>query len=244
MKHIKTKGFEIAVYKQGNKNSKKLMLCLPGRLDTKDYPHMKSHVEYFAKKGYLALSFDPPGTWESPGSIALYTMTNYLKVIDELITYFGNRPTVLFGHSRGGTVAMIAGTQNNAVTHIIAIMSHMTSSKAGKGKMQGGVEISLRDTPPNDSTHKKTFHLPLEYFEDARKYNPLEALRTCTKPKLFVRGTKDTRVTPEEIFEAFKSSANPKVYKEVHSEHGYRRNSKAIGEINEIVDNFLRSESI
>ena len=88
---IQTDSFEIAVYSKGDINSKKFALVLPGKLDTKDYFHMKSHVDYLAHLGFFALSFDPPGTWDSPGDIRLYTMTNYLKAIHELIAYFGNR---------------------------------------------------------------------------------------------------------------------------------------------------------
>lgn len=101
-KLIKTESFNLAVYQKGSPDSKKLALVLPGRLDTKDYPHMRSHVDFLASKGYLALSFDPPGSWESEGDISLYLTTNYLKAVKELINHFGNKPTLLIGHSRGG----------------------------------------------------------------------------------------------------------------------------------------------
>src|SRR3989344_1821325 len=241
MELIKTPSFELAIYKRGNENAERFMLCLPGRLDTKDYPNMRGHVDYFSKKGYLAVSFDPPGTWESPGDIELYTMTNYLKAIDELIVYFGNKPTVLIGHSRGGTIAMIAGIKNKSVTHFIAVMSSTSPSQIGWGELNADVEITLRDMPPNDSEHKKTFYLPLNYFKDAEQYNPLEALRTCTKPKLFIRGTKDTVIDLEEIKEAYENSADPKVYREINSEHDYRLDMTVVEEVNKIVDEFLSS---
>ena len=69
MNLIKTESFQLATYSQGDSESKKLALVLPGKLDTKDYSHMKSHVKYLAIMGYFALSFDPPGTWESKGDI-------------------------------------------------------------------------------------------------------------------------------------------------------------------------------
>lgn len=239
MNLIKTKSFELAVYRKGDENSPKLALILPGRLDTKDYPHNLSHVDYLASKGYFAISFDPPGTWESPGSIELYTMTNYLKAINELIEHFGNKPTLLMGHSRGGTVAMVAGTRNDSVTHIIVVMSNTTPSKKGEGKIEDNAEITFRDTPPNDAKNQKRFDLPLNYFEDALQYNPLEALKTCTKPKLFIRGIKDTIINPIEITNEHEQSAEPKEYREVDSEHDYRRHEDIIEEINRIVGEFL-----
>ena len=45
MNFVQTKGFKLAIYSKGNPKSKKLALVLPGKLDTKDYAHMKSHVE-------------------------------------------------------------------------------------------------------------------------------------------------------------------------------------------------------
>jgi hypothetical protein len=79
MKILETKSFKLASYAEGDPTSARLALVLPGRLETKDYVHIKSHVAHLAGLGFYALSFDPPGTWESPGDIELYTNTNYLK---------------------------------------------------------------------------------------------------------------------------------------------------------------------
>jgi pimeloyl-ACP methyl ester carboxylesterase len=124
MNVIKTKSFELAVYAKGDPNSPKLAIVVPGRLDTKDYIHNTSLVDYLAQLGYYAVSFDPPGTWESPGGMELYTSTNCIEAVNELIEHFGNKPTVVAGHSRGGTVAMLAGTTNQHITHIIPIFSY------------------------------------------------------------------------------------------------------------------------
>src|SRR3990167_8571891 len=123
MKFIKTKSFELAVYARGDEKASRVALVLPGRLDTKDYVHMTSHVDFLAKRGYHALSFDMPGTWESPGNIAEYTTTNYIKAVNELVDYLGNKPTLLLGHSRGGSVAILAGAVNKDVVGIIPIMA-------------------------------------------------------------------------------------------------------------------------
>mgnify|MGYP001605931321 CR=1 FL=1 len=58
MRIVKTKTFELAVYEKSNKNSSKLAIVIPGRLDTKDYVHNTSLVDYLANHGYFALSFD------------------------------------------------------------------------------------------------------------------------------------------------------------------------------------------
>jgi len=200
---------------------------------------MASHVDYLADRGYFAFSFDPPGTWESPGSIDLYTMTNYLKAINELIGLFGNKPTVLMGHSRGGSMAMLAGPSNKYITHIIAVMSHAGPSELDESKLTNGVKISYRDMPPNDSENKKRFDLPLNYFKDAAKHDIIDGLKKCSKPKLFFYGIKDILVEPEDVKATYRVVSEPKTIHELNSEHDYRRHKEIIDEVNEVVGKFL-----
>lgn len=82
---VKTKSFDLAVYKNGDEYASKVALVLPGKLDTKDYASMRSHVDFLAGKGFFALSFDPPGTWESPGDIGLYTTTSYIQASNKQV---------------------------------------------------------------------------------------------------------------------------------------------------------------
>ena len=238
MEMIKTNSFELAVNKKGDENSDRLMLCLPGRLDTKDYAHIQSHVDYFAEKGFLTASFDPPGTWESGGDISLYTTANYQMAIDEIITHFGNRPTVVLGHSRGGTMAMLAGVNNQYVTHFIAVMSHWGPS--GRPHTDKEVQVSHRDLPPGTerTTDRKRFDLPMSYFNDPTDYSGLDK---CIKPKLFFAGKQDVLVTPEDVNETFEQAAEPKQLHELDSEHDYRLRANIIDEVNNKVAEFLTS---
>ncbi len=239
MNVIKTKSFELAINTKGDENALKLAILLPGRLDTKDYAHIVSHVDYMASRGYFAISFDPPGTWDSPGSIDLYTMTNYKKAVNEIIEYFGNKPTVLMGHSRGGSMAMLTGPSNNHVTHIIAVMSNVAPSKLKSDDAQDGVNISYRDMPPNDRENKKRFDLPMNYFVDATKHDILGGLRKCDKPKLLFYGTKDVLVSPDRVKETYEESLGPKVIYELDTEHDYRFHDDIIAEVEEKVGEFL-----
>lgn len=245
MNLIKTKSFVLASYFKGNENAPKLALVLPGRMDTKDYPHLKSHAEYLARRGYLAISFDPPGTWESPGSIDLYTMTNYLKAINELIEHFGNRPTLALGHSRGGSMAILAGTRNKLVTHFVSIMGNYSyaastyKSYPDKDWQAKGFRIEKRDLP--DSPKKtKVFHLPYAFLEDGTKYDMLDDLKKCPKPKLFIFGTKDTIAPPELMQKAYEESAPPKeLFSLETDDHDYRLHPSLIDIVNETVGKFL-----
>lgn len=242
MKIIKTKSFQLATYSQGKSASGKLALVLPGRLDTKDYVHMHSHVEFLASRGYFALSFDPPGTWESPENINLYTTTNYLKAINELIEYFGNKPTFLIGHSRGGTVSILAGSINPHVINFVPIMAtYGEPSSPEPGAIRAGVKISYRDLPPGitKTTEQKKFALPMNYFLDGEQYNVVDILKNCTKPKLILYGTHDSFTTPERANDVFEIIIEPKMLYELHSEHDYRYDPNTIEEVNQVIGKFL-----
>ena len=237
MEKIKTKSFELAIYKRGDEKAEKLALCLPGRLDTKDYAHMRNHVDFLAdKKGYLALSFDPPGTWESSDDISLYTTPNYLKAINEVIEYYGNRPTITLGHSRGGSMSILAGINNDLVTRFIAIMSHYGPSE--RPDVEGDIRTSYRDLPPGteETAEKKRFDLPMSYFDDPTRYTGLE---NCTKPKLFFLGKEDDVVLPEDVREAYELAAKPKQLYELESGHDYRYRLDIINEVNQVISKFL-----
>lgn len=225
----------------GDPKADKLAVVVPGRLDTKDYIHMTSLVDYLASKGYLALSFDPPGTWESSGGINLYTTTNICKAIDEIIEYYGNRPTAVIGHSRGGTHALLAGTTNQYVTHYAAIMSHHGPTNVGLPKDGDTVTISYRDLPPgtNRTSKQKKFALPTAYFADQQQYDALPALARSTKPKLFFYGKRDALVSPNSVQKMYNQSSKPKMIHGVDTEHDYRLHPQAINEINQTVGAFL-----
>lgn len=239
---ITTKTFELALYAQGDSASEKLAIVIPGRLDTKDYIHNTSLVNALAARGYYALSFDPPGTWESPGSIDLYTTSSCIKAVNELIEYYGNKPTVLAGHSRGGTVAMLVGPVHPAVTHFAAIFSYFGApSDPEPERIENGALVSYRDLPPGTekTDEQKRFDLPLSYFADGAQYDALPALRSCTKPKLFLYGMRDTMNDPEDVKKAYAESAEPKRMEAIDAEHDYRLSMQAVERVNSAVERFL-----
>ncbi len=243
MKTIKTPNFEVAVYAKGDENADKLTLILPGRLDTKDYAHMIGHVDFLAKQGYYALSFDPPSSWESPGDIKDYTTTNYLKAVKELIEHFGNKPTLLIGHSRGGAVAILAGAANNNVVGIVPIMaSYGAPSSPSPEDIKAGVHISYRDLPPGDTKteEQKRFDLPLGYFTDGQQYNPAEALKSFIGPKLLICGTHDEFTKPEKVREVYNFISEPKMFLELDTDHDYRYHADMIEKVNLAVGEFLK----
>lgn len=242
MKIIKTKTFELSILTRGDESSDRLVLILPGRLDTKDYGNFVSHAEYLAHQGFFAVTIDPPGTWHSPGDTSLYTTTNYLQAINELIEYFGNKPTLLVGHSRGAAAAILASIENPYVTGIMPIMPNLgTPTAPGAQALQLGYKLEYRDLPPGTSQTKeqKEFKLPITYWIDGAKYNPAEALKQCTKPKLLIYGDSDEFTPVDKITNLFALLPEPKILKEVASDHDYRYHPEIIRTVNEEMGRFI-----
>jgi len=245
---IKTKSFELAIYQKGSENSEKLALVLPGKLDTKDYAHMRNHVEMLAGLGFYALSFDPPGTWESPGDISLYNTTNYLKAVDELIGYFGNKQTFLMGHSRGASIALIAGVKNKRVMTFCPIMPSFTENGFDKtveeNWKKSGYKLSKRELPPGNGEEVREFKLPYSFFEDQIKYEWSEEFTKCSKPKLVIIGKHDVTVPTDEVREIYKKLSEPKELYELDWDHNYRHSPEKIAEVNKVTENFLKKYSL
>lgn len=244
MEIIKTKSFQLAIISRGDVNASKLAILTPGRLDTKDYAHNVSHIEFLAGQGYFAVAFDPPGIWDSPGGIELYSTTNCIKAVNELIEYFGNKPTLLMGHSRGGTISMLAGPKNDNVTHMVSVNSAPGGPTTVDRAKPGQITVSYRDLPPGTSrtpeAQRKRFDLPYSYFEDGDSYNALEGLANCTKPKLFFYGGKDDLTTPDEVKTMYNTAADPKVLHELNTDHDYRLHPEVMDEVNQVVGDFLK----
>jgi len=240
---IKTKSFELAVLTRGDQNAKKLALLLPGRLDTKDYACFPSHADHLAKHGFYAVAFDPSGTWESPGDIGLYTTTNYIKAVNELIEYFDNKPTLLIGHSRGAAVSIFASA-NSAVIGIVLVMANFGEPTApNKEAVQKGYHLSYRDLPPGTSETKnqKEFKLPIAYWKDGEQYNAGEILKTCKKPKLLIYGDQDEFTPVEVVTNLFEEIPESKMIKELHCNHDYRYSPEAIHEVSKEISKFLNT---
>ncbi len=232
---IKTKSFTLDIYSKGNPDSKRLALVLPGKLDSKDYAHMRSHVNFLARLDYFALSFDPPGTWESPGNINLYTMTNYLKAIEETIEHFDNRPTFVVGHSRGGSMAMISASRNHHITSYASIMAGITE----KSITSLTRKVSMRDLPPGGGEKVKKFDLPDSFYEDEAKYRLTAEIKNSKKPKLIIAGEHDQINSVEKVKDTFNKLLDPKVFLVIHSGHNYRIDPKKIEDVNKELKMFL-----
>jgi pimeloyl-ACP methyl ester carboxylesterase len=238
---VKTENIELAVTDFGDSGAKKLALVLPGRLDTKDYVHIIKHMEFLAGRGYYAVGVDPPSSWGSPGDINKYSTTNYIKAVNELIKHFGNRPTLLVGHSRGGAVAALAAKNPCVKALALAMANYDQPSPPDPASIEGDYVVEYRDLPPGDikTDKQKEFRLPLTYFEDAKQYQPAESLKAFGGQKLIIYGKWDKFIRPERVKQIYEDLSEPKKLVELDCGHNYRLDAKMIEAVNKAIQNFI-----
>jgi pimeloyl-ACP methyl ester carboxylesterase len=244
MNIIQTKSFQVAANISGDEDAEKLAILMPGRLDTKDYVNFMSHAEFLADLGFLVVAIDPPGTWESPGDLEDYTTSMYVQCVNELIAHFGNRPTLLLGHSRGGATAMIA-SENPAVAGLILVnAAYGNPSKLDPSKIIDGKLAESRDLPPGNvrTEEQRKFDLPMAYFEDGKKHDPISSLSVFAGPKLIVHATEDEFVSLERVQEIYETLKNPKTFLEINCKHDYRLCPEAITQVNNALTGLVRNE--
>lgn len=241
MQIIQTSSFEIAANFYGDPQAPKLAILMPGRLDTKDYANFVSHGEFLAEHGYFAIAIDPPGTWESPGGLGIYSTSTYLQSINELIGHFDNRPTLLLGHSRGGATAMLASA-NPAVEKLVVVnAAYGNPSEPDPDKVKDGLLIESRDIPPGNvrTSEQRLFNLPLHYFEDGAKHDPVGSFQAFRGPKLVVHANKDEFLSVSRVREIFATLSDPKTFLELDCAHDYRLSQEAIEIVNEALEKFI-----
>jgi cephalosporin-C deacetylase-like acetyl esterase len=152
------------------------------------------------------------------------------------------------GHSRGASIAMIAGANNPYVKAFCAVMPSMSSdgfiTKQDIKWKESGLQTYMRDLPPGDGNEVKQFNLPYSFFEDEQNYRVDENIMKSTKPKLFFLGTKDTLAPPERVRKTFEILSEPKELHLLDSDHDYRYHDGLIQEVNRALGIFLTKHGI
>lgn len=230
--------------------SKRLAVLLPGYLDSKDYPHLVRLGEDLASVGYVAVRFDPTGTWESEGDISFYTMSQYLRDIQAVVDFMNLRASfvdiVVAGHSLGGRMSVLYGAAESQVSAAVNIMEptsfvrlenfEETVVKWGRE----GMKVSVRDLP-NDRSEKREFRVPYSFVEDALNYDIAAVVGDFNKPLLFIAGEHDDECPPDEMRAIYKKTSKPKEFVILEGiGHDYRFHESEIRTVNSHVLGFLQ----
>jgi len=234
-----TKGTLAAAVHRPQKKTDRLAILCPGYLDTKDYEGLARLAEALAGQGFTAVRFDPTGTWESEGTIADYTTTQYLADVKSVLDYMlreGNYTYVLLGgHSRGGMVSILYTARDSRISAVVGIMpSSPRTFPAQKKELwkKEGVALSERDIPGKRG--KREYRVPYSHAEDRDKYDVIEEVKKVHVPILFLTGDQDTNVLPEHVELIFDNANEPKkfiTFKGIG--HDYRHNPEEVERVNE-----------
>lgn len=230
----------------------KAVTVMPGFLDTKDYFHLLEIQRFLLESGYLAISFDPTGIWDSEGGNERHSISQHLIDLERVIDWIKNnfsevKEISIGGYSLGGFVAMLYSIKNpHQISKVFTIMSppHFPGSNLMKSKVVKwkalGIKHSTRIAAHDGSDVE--FHLPYAFVEDSLQYqNPRYS--EIKIPKLFIAGQEDEHNTPKMIKEIYDSSVEPKQYDVIKGAiHDYRTQPSKVMAINKLVLEFLNKE--
>jgi pimeloyl-ACP methyl ester carboxylesterase len=244
--------YPLDAWQYGDEEATKLAILMPGFLDSKDYPHLPKLAQALDKEGYLAIGFDVLGIWKSKAPIELYSMSNWLEEVEDVIhfakeKYSHIKKVIVAGHSMGGAISLLYPTRHSEISAAISIMGgppfvrvktleeRMVKWKASK------VKVSERDDP-DGSKNVVRIEVPFTFVEDSLQYDIRKVADQVKCPVIIIAGGKDKLIDLGELKEiqaSFKAGqAELKVFPQM--DHDYRRTPEFIDEVNAAVVDFLK----
>jgi len=218
----------------------KLVILLPGYVDSPDYLHLKIFEKRLEGLGYKAERLDPCNLWKT-GDVENYNATNYLKTIkDCLDLYKDQKPeeVVLIGHSFGGAIAMIAGEKFTEVDKVIALCPMTTFENWGAKRWESDYRKSERDLP-NDPTKFRSFDMPLTITDDTNKYSVEQAVKNLHKPLMIFIALNDDVIKPEDLEKLVESANKPYVVRQENMGHNFRFSETESNLVMDEIERFL-----
>ena len=175
----------------------------------------------------------------STGDEQNYTLTNYIKQIEEILEpYKQNNPeeVVLVGHSLSASVAILVGAKSDVVTKVVCLSPTVILEKSRNKWGEDGTRLSKKDLPDNPSAFRE-FSVPLSHYEDRKEYSVYEAIKDFKKPILFLFGLKDPSVGEiEKVVNELKIS---KVVRIENMNHDFRQSPKLCNLVANEIEKFL-----
>lgn len=218
----------------------KLALLLPGFLDSPDYAHMKTFEKRLIELGYTVEIIDPCNLWAT-GNMKDYTMTNYIKQIEERILFHQHKSPeeiILIGHSLGGLISIVAGNRIASVTKVVSLCAPGDISNLAKKWHGDAPKHSKRDMPDNVQ-QIRSFEVPYAFVEDGLQYSAIKEVKELNKPIMIFIALADTAVMPQETEKIVANANNPFVVKGRKMEHNFRFFQKDCDTVISEIESFL-----
>jgi pimeloyl-ACP methyl ester carboxylesterase len=228
-----TAGYELAVF-------------VPGFLDSQNYFHIQSLLQKLSELGFLAVSFDPVGTWHSAGNTQSgdYSVSSIESNLKTVIKYakskyqVNSNRTLVIGHGLGAFIALNYASKYKTYTSgVVAIMplddliDPEVTPQATQIKRDGVF----------DASSLVNYKIPANFFDSTSvllKRNPVSSVQS---PLLVLAESVDSRMQAKSkaVFDA--AVTKKKFYVVSGSSYLYRRKRIQVEAVNYKVVEFVKS---
>lgn len=236
----------IAVMKYASPGSDMFALVVPGFLDSGSGVGASTLAKAIHASGRTAITFDPRGTWRSPGPVAHLAPTVQVRgTLDVVRSQRRHGRVALIGHSLGAYVACLAAAQEERVTDIVAIMPPRCfvwprDYDPGRDTWRGARQFAV---PYGSSTWQ--FRVPRSVVDDALTHD-LPAVLSGFDERvriLFVAGTQDETIPAREVRRLYDECGTPhKQWSLLPVGHDYRDRPDHRKLVNDTVLQWLSEE--
>ncbi|MEX2346531.1 MAG: bifunctional alpha/beta hydrolase/OsmC family protein [Balneolaceae bacterium] len=175
---------------------------------------VRNIAQALTNSGIAVLRFDFTGLGESGGE---FSETNFSTNIEDLVAageFLNNEyqaPSLLIGHSLGGTAAIFAAAQIPSVKAVAVIgapsspahVQHLFKDDINKIKEEGKAKVSIGGRP---------FYLSRQFIEDIRSRNMKDILANLRKAVIVLHSPQDAIVGIKNAEEIYHYARHPKSY--------------------------------
>jgi pimeloyl-ACP methyl ester carboxylesterase len=154
-------------------------------------------ANFFSKKGFICFRFDFGGCGESDGDYQEVTLTKQLNELKEAIHYVSTlegvdpKRIILVGHSLGGAITALTAPKFPQIQTIVLwspVARPYQDIEAIVGKE------AVIEAKKNGLYDYRGFLLSSDFFEDLKKYEPLEAITSYEGSIFIIHGNQDQEV--------------------------------------------------
>ena len=242
------KGLRIAsvIHRPEKKGKYPTIVLLHGFRGYKEEVQIVMLANELEQNGFVVVRFDTSGYGESEGTTEYdYRLSNFYSDTESVFKYLQTQSYVdldklgLFGHSLGGTLAIVFASQNPWLKAVCVVSPPTESArKDNHERIKLWEESGWYEKETTQFGLKK---FPFEFVIDSKKYNALHFIDKVTMPILFILGTADKQVTPRNTKEIFELANSPKELIEIEGmNHHYQKVPEQLAKINVNVVDFFK----
>jgi fermentation-respiration switch protein FrsA (DUF1100 family) len=167
-----------------------------------------------AHDGVAVLRFDFTGLGESAGD---FSGTTFSSTVDDLLAASDflarehEPPTLLIGHSLGGTAVLAAAGRLPSVRAIVTIGAPFDAAHVVQ-HFGSSLDVLARDGVADVSIGGRSFRVRQQFVDDVREQRMAEALSTLRRPLLVMHAPADQIVSIDHAARIYTAAHHPKSF--------------------------------